>query len=81
MYKTSSNFKKAYIKFLETNLGDPELFPGTKKIETKLIDYIKKLLNAPRLSTGQIVTGGTEGNITAMWIAKKISGKMGGDSK
>jgi len=67
--------KKAHIKFLETNLGDPELFPGTKQIESKLIEFTKKLLNAPKSSTGQIVTGGTEGNITAMWIAKQLSGK------
>jgi len=67
--------KEAYIKFLETNLGDPELFPGTKQIESKLIQFIKELLNAPKNATGQIVSGGTEGNITAMWIAKKHSDK------
>ena len=67
--------KEAYIKFLETNLGDPKLFPGTKQIESKLIQFIKELLNAPKNATGQIVSGGTEGNITAMWIAKKHSDK------
>ena len=29
----------------------------------------------PKTSAGQIVSGGTEGNITAMWIAKQLSGK------
>ncbi|MCK5459072.1 MAG: tyrosine decarboxylase MfnA, partial [Thermoplasmatales archaeon] len=67
--------KEAYIKFLETNLGDPELFPGTKQIESNLIQFIKELLHAPKTATGQIVSGGTEGNITAMWIAKRLSGK------
>ena len=67
--------KDAYIRFLETNLGDPELFPGTKQIESKLIQFIKELLCAPKTAIGQIVSGGTEGNITAMWIAKKLSGK------
>jgi len=67
--------KEAYISFLETNLGDPELFPGTKQIELNLIQFIKELLHAPKTATGQIVSGGTEGNITAMWIAKKLSGK------
>ena len=66
---------KAYMKFLETNLGDPELFPGTKEIESKLISFISNLLNAPKNSGGQIVSGGTEGNITAMWIAKQLTGK------
>ena len=32
--------KETYMKFLETNLGDPELFPGTKEIELKLISFI-----------------------------------------
>jgi len=67
--------KEAYIRFLETNLGDPELFPGTKQIESNLIEFIKELLCAPKNATGQIVSGGTEGNITAMWIAKKLTGK------
>jgi len=67
--------REAYITFLETNLGDPELFPGTKQIESNLIQFIKELLHAPKTATGQIVSGGTEGNITAMWIAKKLTGK------
>ena len=67
--------KEAYMSFLETNLGDPELFPGTKEIESKFISFISKLLNAPNNSAGQIVSGGTEGNITAMWIAKHLTGK------
>ncbi len=67
--------KEAYLKFLETNLGDPELFPGTKEIESKLIAFISDLLHAPKTSGGQIVSGGTEGNITAMWIAKQLNKK------
>ena len=67
--------KEAYIKFLETNTGDPELFPGTKEIEFKLITFISELLNAPKTSIGQIISGGTEGNITAMWLAKRLTGK------
>lgn len=66
---------QAYQKFLDTNLGDPELFPGTKQIENKFITFIKKLLHAPATATGHIVSGGTEANITAMWIAKQRSGK------
>jgi len=33
------------------------------------------LVHAPKTAAGQIVSGGTEGNITAMWIAKQLSGK------
>ncbi len=67
--------KEAYLKFLGTNLGDPEMFLGTKEIESKLIKFISDLLHAPKTSVGQIVSGGTEGNITAMWIAKQLTGK------
>ncbi len=67
--------KEAYFKFLETNLGDPELFPGTRDIETKLLSFISDLLNAPKDAGGQIVSGGTEGNINAMWLAKQLTNK------
>ena len=67
--------REVYQQFLETNLGDPELCPGTKEIESRYIAFISKLLHAPATSAGQIVSGGTEGNITAMWIAKQLSGK------
>jgi tyrosine decarboxylase/aspartate 1-decarboxylase len=67
--------REAYIQFLETNLGDPELCPGTKEIESRFIAFISQLLHTPKTAVGQIVSGGTEGNITAMWIAKQLSGK------
>jgi tyrosine decarboxylase/aspartate 1-decarboxylase len=65
----------AYMKFLDTNLGDPELFTGTKKIEQKYLSFMCKLLNAPKTTVGQIGSGGTEGNINAIWLAKKVTGK------
>ena len=67
--------REAYKQFLETNLGDPELCPGTKDIESQYLAFISKLLHAPQSSAGQIVSGGTEGNITAIWLAKQLSGK------
>jgi tyrosine decarboxylase/aspartate 1-decarboxylase len=67
--------KEAYLQFLETNLGDPELFPGTKKIESKLLDFVKELVHAPKTSGGHIISGGTEGNITAIWIARQLNNK------
>ncbi len=42
--------KKAYLEFLETNLGDPELFPGTRNIESKYLSFVSNLLNAPKNS-------------------------------
>lgn len=67
--------KRAYMDFLETNLGDPELFPGTKNIENRLLTFYMNLLNAPKNSIGLISSGGTESNINAMWVAKKTTGK------
>ena len=67
--------KKAYLEFIETNLGDPELFPGTKKIESEYISFVSRLLNAPKTATGLISSGGSESNLTAIWIAKNLSKK------
>ena len=67
--------KEAYVRFLETNLGDPELFQGTREIERKLTSFILNLLNAPKTATGLIGSGGTESNITAVWLAKSLNGK------
>jgi tyrosine decarboxylase/aspartate 1-decarboxylase len=67
--------KKAFCQFLETNIGDPGLFPGTKKIEEEFISFIISFLNGPPSASGHIVSGGTEGNIAAMWVAKQLSNK------
>ena len=36
--------KEVYVKFLDSNLGDPGLFSGTKSIEDETIKIIGKLL-------------------------------------
>lgn len=61
--------KEVYIKFLDTNLGDPGLFKGTKSIEDKTVQIIGKLLNLDN-AYGNIVTGGTEANIMAIRAAR-----------
>lgn len=66
--------KNAHTLFLEANLGNPGLYPGTAKLESELIDMVSELLNGKNVS-GLTVGGGTEANITSLWIAKKISGK------
>lgn len=66
--------KEAFMIFLDTNLGDPGLCPGSKYIEKQYVTFIQNLLHAPASSGGHIVSGGTEGNITAMWVAKQITG-------
>ena len=66
--------KEVYIKFLDSNLGDPGLFKGTKSIEDKTIGIIGKLLNLDN-AYGNIVTGGTEANIMAIRAARNHARK------
>ena len=68
--------KKIVEMFLETNLGDPGLFPGTKKLEEEVIKMIGEMLhnNNP---FGYIISGGTEANITAMRVVKKMAKEKG----
>jgi len=69
--------KEVYCKFLDTNLGDPGLFKGTKFIENQVIKSIGELLslNEPY---GNIVTGGTEANIMAVRAARNHARKYKG---
>ena len=71
--------KEVFYKFLDTNLGDPGLFKGTKKIENEVIKSIGELLSLDK-AYGNIVTGGTEANIMAIRAAKNYAGKYNGIS-
>jgi tyrosine decarboxylase/aspartate 1-decarboxylase len=66
--------KKAHMMFMEANLGNPDLYPGTQKLETEVIRMLGELLHNPN-AHGQVLGGGTESNITALWIARKLTGK------
>ncbi len=55
----------AHNKFLESNLGDSGLFPGTKEMEDEVIRMIGALLGNEN-AFGYISTGGTESNIQAI---------------
>ena len=68
--------KKIVEMFLETNLGDPGLFPGTKRLEEEVIKMIGEILHN-RDPFGYIISGGTEANITAMRVVKKIGRERG----
>ena len=69
---------KAHDMFLETNLGDPGLFPGVAGLEEEVVRMLGELLGCP-LARGYISTGGTESNIQAIRAAKNESGKCGGN--
>jgi len=62
---------KAYSMFLESNLGDPGLFPGTKALEDEVIAMLGDLLGK-KDAHGHIITGGTEANLMAMRAARNM---------
>ena len=62
--------KKTYSIALEKNLGDEFLFPGSSNLEKEVISMLGVLLSNSH-AAGHIVSGGTEANITALWVAKK----------
>jgi len=63
--------KKVYLKYMHKNLGDPGLFPSTAKLESELISEIGELYHGKNI-LGTFTTGGSEANIVAMRIAKKL---------
>ena len=62
---------EAYAMFLESNLGDPGLFPGTKDLEDEVITILGDMLGKSDVH-GHIITGGTEANIMAMRAARNL---------
>ncbi|VVB89917.1 L-tyrosine/L-aspartate decarboxylase [uncultured archaeon] len=65
---------KAHLQFIESNLGDFGLFPGTKELEDKVIRIMGDLLGDSQ-ACGYITTGGTESNLQALRAARNLSGK------
>ncbi len=57
--------------FSSANLGDPGLYPGTTKIEELLIESLGDLMHHPAAG-GYSTSGGTESNLQAIRIAKKL---------
>lgn len=66
---------EASAQFLETNLGDPAHFPGTAQLEKEVLGDLASLLNAPPGAAGRYLTGGTEANILACWLAREKTGR------
>lgn len=60
---------EVYLMFIESNLGDPGLFKGTKTMEEEVIAMLGELLGKKDVY-GHIITGGTEANIMAMRAAR-----------
>ncbi len=62
---------RAHCMFMETNLGDPGLFPGTADLERLLISRFADLFHCPGAG-GYATSGGTESNIQALRLAKAL---------
>ena len=66
----------AHTMFLESNLGDSGLFPGTKEMENKVVQMIGALLGKED-AAGYLSTGGTESNIQAIRAIRNRKRKEG----
>jgi tyrosine decarboxylase/aspartate 1-decarboxylase len=64
--------KIAHQLFLNSNLGDPGLFPGSLRLEKEVIAKLAALLNGKN-NVGFIVSGGTEANLLALLAARNMT--------
>ncbi len=62
---------KAHELFIETNLGDPGIFQGTKELEGLLLKILGEILHNPNVA-GYISSGGTEANIQGIRAARNL---------
>ena len=65
---------EAHMMFIESNLGDAGLFPGTKSIECKVLKMLGSLVGMTN-AYGYMTTGGTESNIQAVRAARNLERK------
>jgi len=72
--KPQSFAKKIYSASFERELGLPEMYPGTIKIEKEAVEIITSLFSKSS-AVGHIVSGGTEANIIALWVARNKARK------
>ena len=65
--------KMAHELFMDANLGDPGLFPGSAQLEKEAVASLAELLHAPKGNAGFIVSGGTEANLLALYVARNAA--------
>jgi tyrosine decarboxylase/aspartate 1-decarboxylase len=71
--KTHPIAQKAHQLYINSNLGDPGLFPGSVQLEKEVINQLATLLHGKNC-VGSIVSGGTEANLLAMLAARNKTG-------
>src|SRR2546427_11426415 len=64
--------RRAHSMFLEANLGNPGYYKGTWRLERETLKMLTGLLHGKNLG-GFTVSGATEGNITALWMARNTT--------
>jgi len=64
--------RRAHGMFLEANLGNPGYYKGTWRLERETLKMLSSLLHGMNLG-GFTVSGATEGNITALWMARNTT--------
>jgi len=64
--------RRAHAMFLEANLGNPGYYKGTWRLEREILRMLARLLHGENLG-GFTVSGATEGNITALWMARNTT--------
>ncbi len=67
--------KRIFTKFMQSNLGDANLYKGTGNLEKAVISMAKGLMHGDETVDGHVLAGGSETNITALWVARTITGK------
>ncbi|TXT59382.1 MAG: L-aspartate/L-glutamate decarboxylase [Promethearchaeota archaeon] len=63
--------REVYCKYVNKNLGDPGLFPGTSELEEEVVKEIGELFHGENIM-GSFTTGGSEANLIAVRIAKEL---------
>lgn len=63
-----------FTRYIDKNMGDYNLFPGTREIESEVIESMGRLLHCEGCG-GVITTGGTEANLIALWAYREKTGK------
>jgi len=67
--------ERIYSMCLEKDTGLPDVFQGTATLEKETIQTIGSLFSNPQ-AAGHIVSGGTEANLIAMWVARNSAKKQ-----
>jgi tyrosine decarboxylase/aspartate 1-decarboxylase len=62
---------KAFLLFIESNLGDFGIFPSVKELEDKVVSISAELLGIKKFC-GYMTSGGTEANIQALRALRNV---------